>query len=320
MALFEVRDLGLEFQLANARTLKAVQNVTFSLEQGKTLGIVGESGCGKSSLARALARLHEPTSGTIQLLGKDFLKAKGQTLKDMRREIQMIFQDPYSSLDPRQTIGDAIMEPMRIYKLHENNRRAQEGACLSLLEKVGLSAVHFKKFPHEFSGGQLQRVVIARALALSPRIIIADEPVSALDVSIRAQILNLLRHLQAELGLAIIFIAHDLSLVRYMAHSVAVMYLGRFVEYGPTENVCAQPAHHYTRMLIESSLTVRAQKVQSFDLPSPLHVSQGCPFHERCPAALAICQSARPEVTHVPSSTVEVRCHAPRQGTLFIDS
>ncbi len=251
MSLLEVENLVLSFPVGHGRPVAAVNDVSFVLEEGKTLGLVGESGCGKSTLARTLLRLYTPSSGKIRLEGQNLLAAKGMQLQNLRRMIQMVFQDPFSSLDPRQTVGDAIMEPMKIFKLCETSAE-YEKRCAGLFDIVGLSQRHIRRFPHEFSGGQLQRVGIARALSLSPKIIVADEPVSALDVSIQAQILNLFQDLQREMNLALIFISHDLALIRHMSDDIAVMYKGEFVEYGNGEQVCTHPGHDYTKMLIGS--------------------------------------------------------------------
>lgn len=304
------------FSLAQRRVLKAVDDVSFTLDAGETLGLVGESGCGKTTLARALLRLYEPTAGRALVDGVDWFAMRDQKqMRATRRKMQMVFQDPFASLDPRQTVGNAVAEPMRVAGLHKS-RRETERAVEELFEKVGLSTMHIRKFPHEFSGGQLQRVGIARALALQPRVIFADEPVSALDVSIRAQVLNLFSQLQRELNLALVFISHDLSLVRYMAHRVAVMYLGRLVELGPTEEICMRPAHPYTRMLIESiphpdpsQRLFLGRKIQT-ELPSPLNVPAGCPFHPRCPHAQDICAREVPAVRRTSAGT-DVRCHFP---------
>ena len=250
-SLLDVKHVKMVFPLPGKKSFTAVDDVSFSLELGETLGIVGESGCGKSSLARTLLRLIEPQQGEIWICGENILTADRQALQKLRRQIQMVFQDPFASLDPRQTIGGAIMEPMRIYQLH-SKAAAYDQHCCRLLDTVGINPKLRGRFPHEFSGGQLQRVAIARALALSPKILVADEPVSALDVSIQAQIINLLKDLQRELGLGLVFISHDLSVVRFLAHKIAVMNHGQFVEYGLAEQVCCEPVHPYTRALISS--------------------------------------------------------------------
>lgn len=249
--LLEVRQLSVRYTLRGRSEYTAVDKVSLNLAAGETLGIVGESGCGKSTLARALLRLIEPQEGEILIDGKDILQADRRSLKEFRRHIQMVFQDPSASLDPRQTIASAIMEPMRIYRLHASEAEYAQHA-IALLEQVGLNPRLRFRFPHEFSGGQLQRVGIARALALSPRILVADEPVSSLDVSVQAQVINLFKELQEKLGLALIFISHDLSIVRFLAHRIAVMKQGRFVEYDRAENVCSSPTHPYTKALIQS--------------------------------------------------------------------
>ncbi len=250
-SLLDVRQVSVRYPLADRTGYTAVDRVSLTLDPGETLGIVGESGCGKSSLARALLRLIEPQEGEIWICGENILQADRKAVNRIRRHIQMVFQDPSASLDPRQTIASAIMEPMRIYRLHASETQYEQH-CVTLLEQVGLSPRMRFRFPHEFSGGQLQRVGIARALALSPKILVADEPVSSLDVSIQAQVINLLKELQEDLGLALIFISHDLSIVRFLAHRIAVMNQGRIVELDRAEQVCGAPAHPYTQALIRS--------------------------------------------------------------------
>ncbi|HYX36756.1 MAG TPA: ATP-binding cassette domain-containing protein [Oligoflexus sp.] len=249
--LLDVRQVSVRYPLAGRTGYTAVDRISLTLDPGETLGIVGESGCGKSSLARALLRLIEPQEGEIWICGENILQADRKAVNRIRRHIQMVFQDPSASLDPRQTIASAIMEPMRIYRLHASETQYEQH-CIKLLEQVGLSPRLRFRFPHEFSGGQLQRVGIARALALSPKILVADEPVSSLDVSIQAQVINLFKELQEELGLALIFISHDLSIVRFLAHRIAVMNQGRIVELGRAEQVCGAPTHPYTKALIRS--------------------------------------------------------------------
>ncbi len=249
--LLDVRQVSVRYRLAGRSEYTAVDKVSLTLAAGETLGIVGESGCGKSTLARTLLRLIEPQEGEILVCGKDILQADRRAIRGIRRHIQMVFQDPSASLDPRQTVASAIMEPMRIYRLHAREADYEEH-CIALMEEVGLNPRLRGRFPHEFSGGQLQRIGIARALALSPRILVADEPVSALDVSIQAQVINLFKELQEKLGLALIFISHDLSIVRFLAHRIAVMHQGRFVEHDRAEKVCSAPTHPYTKALIQS--------------------------------------------------------------------
>ncbi len=307
-----VSNLSIHFTLKNKKTLVAVDDISFSVMAGKTLGIVGESGCGKTSLAKTILRLYQATSGKVEVNGVNWLDAKNAQAKQMRRNIQMVFQDPYASLDPRQSIGSAVMEPMRAANLF-SSRTDLEDRCAWLLEHVGLSPTQMWRFPHEFSGGQLQRVGIARALALTPKVILADEPVSALDVSIRAQVLNLFRDLQREMKLALIFISHDLSLVRYMSQNIAVMYLGRIVEFGDAEEICSNPAHPYTQMLINSIPHPNPTHKLEFsnsactDLPSPMNQPSGCVFHPRCPIAKDICREKVPKETQLSNGT-KVRC------------
>ncbi len=278
-------------------TVKAVDGVSFTLRPGETLALVGESGCGKSTVGRLVMRLIEPTAGRIVLDGED-VTALGETaFRPFRRKVQLIFQDPFASLNPRMTVGEILSEPLMLHDIvpaRERRRRVGE-----LLQMVGLQPSHAARYPHEFSGGQRQRIVIARALAVEPRIVICDEPVSALDVSIRAQILNLLKELQARLGLAYVFISHDLSVVKHIADRIAVMYLGRIVETGRADEVFATPRHPYTRALL-SAIPVaspearRERRILEGDVPSPLDPPPGCHLHTRCPYAAEICQTQRP--------------------------
>jgi oligopeptide transport system ATP-binding protein len=305
--ILEVRDLVKHFPLTHGIVLKrtigaikAVDGVSFDLHRGETLGVVGESGCGKSTLAKLLMALERPTSGEVQIKGVDMAKARGAELKRMRRNIQMVMQDPYTSLNPRMTVGDIIGEPFEIHSevapKGDRRRKVQE-----LLEVVGLNPEHINRYPHQFSGGQRQRIGIARGLALQPEIIICDEPVSALDVSIQAQVMNLLERLQDEFNLAYIFIAHDLSVVRHISDRVAVMYLGKIVELGKDTAIYDRPSHPYTQALL-SAVPVpdpegreqRERIILQGDPPSPADPPSGCRFRTRCWKAQDICAQKEP--------------------------
>ncbi|MGH3026469.1 MAG: ABC transporter ATP-binding protein, partial [Gaiellaceae bacterium] len=259
----------------------AVEDISFNVRSGETLGIVGESGCGKSTTARLMLRLLDPTSGTIRFQGRDISKISQRQLRPLRREMQMIFQDPYSSLNPRKTVGQIVGAPFAIHGEKKAKSRVQE-----LLETVGLSPEHYNRYPHEFSGGQRQRIGVARALALSPKLIVCDEPVSALDVSIQAQVLNLLRNLQKDFNLTYVFISHDLSVIRQIADRIAVMYLGRIVEFGESESIYDNPKHPYTAALLSavprSTTGGRERIVLGGDVPSPIFPPAACVFHPRC--------------------------------------
>ena len=318
----EARDLVKYFPAGKSKILgrpttfvKAVDGVSLAVKKGTTLGIVGESGCGKSTLARVATRLIEPTSGSIHLDGEDITHLSGKKLQIMRRKLQIIFQDPYSSLNPRHSVGQIISGPMVIQKIvpKEGTRpRVQE-----LMEIVGLNPEHFNRYPHEFSGGQRQRIGIARALALNPSVIIADEPVSALDVSIQAQILNLLEGLQKNFGLSFIFIAHDLSVVKHIADDVAVMYLGKIVETGPSSIVYAQPAHPYTKALLSAVPVAEPTHgrnenriILTGDVPSPIDPPSGCRFRTRCWKAQDLCTQVEPALV-LDADGRSVACHFP---------
>ncbi len=302
--ILEVRDLCKYFPMGKSGWrgggqdwLKAVDGVSFDLHPGQTLGLVGESGCGKSTCARTIVGLYPPTSGTIRFKGNDLGSLSPRGWAPYRRKIQMIFQDPFASLDPRQTVGSILTEPMAIHKLGKPRDRRLRS--MQLLEAVGLNPRHLYRYPHEFSGGQRQRIGIARALALEPEVIICDEPVSALDVSIQAQVLNLLGDLQEEFGLSYIFIAHDLSVVKYISDRVAVMYLGRIVETGTVEQIFENPQHPYTKALLAAipvpDPTRRSQRVHlEGDVPSPISPPSGCHFHTRCPVAEERCSRETP--------------------------
>ena len=295
---------GIIFQRKVA-DVKAVDGVTFSIKQGETLGLVGESGCGKTTLGRAVLLLYKPTAGSITFRGQELTTMKGGTLRRMRRNMQMIFQDPYASLNPRMTVGSIIAEPLIIHGLAKDRKERQK-KVQELMETVGLNSYYANRYPHEFSGGQRQRIGIARALAVRPDFIVADEPVSALDVSIQAQIINLLEDLQNELGLTYLFIAHDLSVVRHISDRVAVMYLGKLMELTGRRELYEEPLHPYTRALLSAVPipdpaleATRERIILTGDVPSPLNPPSGCVFHTRCPLVIDQCREAVPEWRHV---------------------
>ncbi|MGD8826213.1 MAG: dipeptide ABC transporter ATP-binding protein, partial [Myxococcales bacterium] len=293
--------------------LRAVDGVTLEVMPGETLGLVGESGCGKSTLGRLLLRLHDPTSGQIDFEGTDITRLSQSELRPFRRKMQIIFQDPYSSLNPRMTVRAALAEALRVHGLVSSGSEEQHRVA-ALLERVGLRPEHMRRYPHEFSGGQRQRIGIARALAVSPRFIVADEPVSALDVSIRAQIVNLLSDLQAELGLSYLFIAHDLHVVEHVSHRVAVMYLGRVVELATAQQIYEEPRHPYTQALLSAAPVPdpdahKRRVILQGDVPSPLDPPPGCPFHPRCPIAQkGLCDREVPALRSLEPGH-EVSCH-----------
>lgn len=283
--------------LREVGSVKAVDDVSLVVRKGETLGLVGESGCGKSTLGRTLIRLYEPTAGEIDFAGKNFLKMRGEQLRLQRKNIQMIFQDPYASLDPRMTVGQIIRQPMDIHKVGTIKEREQR--VIELIELVGLRKGHVNRYPHEFSGGQRQRISIARAIALNPELVICDEPVSALDVSIQAQILNLLKDLQQKMALTYVFISHDLSVIEHVCDRVAVMYLGKIVEVATREELFANPKHPYTQALIAAIPRVghgkkKIKKSLGGEVPSPINPPSGCAFHPRCPHKMDICSSKTP--------------------------
>jgi oligopeptide transport system ATP-binding protein len=314
---FPVRK-GILLQREVAR-VHAVDDVSIELRAGETLGLVGESGCGKSTLARCIARLYPLTSGTVVFEGQDISRLSRRKLRPVRRELQMVFQDPYASLNPRKRVGTIISNPLRIHK--RGNRKQVKSRVAELLELVGLSPEHINRYPHEFSGGQRQRIGVARALALRPRLIIADEPVSALDVSIRAQVINLLDDLQDELHLTYIFIAHDLGVVRHVSDRIAVMYLGKIVEVSPGEELYKRPIHPYTEALLSAvpipdpDLAIdRQQIVLEGDVPSPITPPSGCRFHPRCRYATEICTQQEPPLVEHGSGGHLAACHNPLDG------
>lgn len=287
------------FFMREVAQVKAVEDVNFVVRRGETLGLVGESGCGKSTLGRTLIRLYEPTAGTIQFDGSNFLNLSGEELRKKRRDIQMIFQDPYASLDTRMTVGQIIEEPFKIHGLLGHQER--QTRVKQLLELVGLKASHVNRYPHEFSGGQRQRISIARAVALEPKLIICDEPVSALDVSIQAQVLNLLKDLQERLNLTYIFISHDLSVIEHVCDRIAVMYLGRIVELSTRDELFNNPLHPYTRALMSSIPTIgtgkkKMSKILTGEIPSPINPPSGCAFHPRCPHKIKECSEVLPQL------------------------
>lgn len=328
--VLEGRDLVKYFPAGSTRwlnrptgTVQAVDGVSFVLRRGTTLGIVGESGCGKSTLARVITRLLDPSSGSLHLDGRDVTHLSGRELRDFRRRVQIIFQDPYSSLNPRHSVGQIISLPMRVQGVHPaqgEKQRVQE-----LMEMVGLNPEHYNRYPHEFSGGQRQRIGIARALSLNPEVLVADEPVSALDVSIQAQILNLMQRLQRELGLSYVFIAHDLSVVRRISDDVGVMYLGKVVESGPAEELYASPRHPYTKTLLSAvpiADPIRARGHQRIilegEVPSPIDPPSGCRFRTRCWKAVDRCAVEEPRLLGADGGSSEsgrqVACHFPEES------
>jgi dipeptide transport system ATP-binding protein len=279
--------------------VRALNGVSFTLAAGRTLAVVGESGCGKSTLARLLTMIETPTAGALSIDGIDVTQVDAGARRELRRTVQIVFQNPYGSLNPRQTVGDALEEPLLVHGA--GNADERRGAMHEMLRRVGLRAEHADRYPHMFSGGQRQRIAIARALMLRPRVLVLDEPVSALDVSIRAQVLNLLAELQGEFGVAYVFISHDLAVVRHVADDVLVMYLGRAVEQGPAREVFARPRHPYTQALLSATPTVNAalrreRILLKGELPSPLTPPPGCVFHTRCPWAQARCRESVPEL------------------------
>jgi oligopeptide/dipeptide ABC transporter ATP-binding protein len=318
MPLLEVKNVKVHFPVKHGlfsrvrEFVKAVDDVSFSVEPGETLGLVGESGCGKTTLARAIVRLVEPTAGSVLLNGEDITRMSGSVLRARRRKFQMIFQDPYGSLNPRMTVEQIVGEALDIHKL-AGSKLARQKRIAELLAAVGLDPIHAQRYPHEFSGGQRQRIGIARALAVEPELIICDEPVSALDVSVQAQIINLLQDLQQQRGIAYLFIAHDLAVVEHISHRVMVMYLGKIVETADAKILIREPQHPYTQALISAvpevdPETKRRRIVLPGDVPSPIHPPSGCPFHPRCPIAEARCKTEVPGLREV-AKHHQAACH-----------
>lgn len=287
------------------QTVKAVDDVSFTLGEGETFGLVGESGCGKSTLGRTLVKIYPATEGKILYRGRDISKFNKAEEKEFRKEVQMIFQDPYASLNPRMTVGEIIKEPMEIHGILGNGKEREERAA-ELLKTVGLKPDHIRRYPHEFSGGQRQRISIARTLALNPKFIICDEPISALDVSIQAQIINLLKEIQNRMGISYLFVAHDLSMVNYISDRIGVMYLGHLVEVGEANALYNNPLHPYTKALLSAipipdpDVAKERQRIKlEGELPTPINPPAGCPFKGRCPMASEECGKARPEMRKV---------------------
>ena len=306
-SLLDVRDLKMHFPVnkgiiiqRQVGAVKAVDGVNFTVKRGETLGLVGESGCGKSTTGRAILQLYKPTSGEVIFNGTDLTKLRGEDMRKMRRKVQMIFQDPYASLNPRMTVGDIIGEPLKVHNLR-HGKTAVNGRVQELLELVGLNPYFINRYPHEFSGGQRQRIGVARALAVEPEFIVCDEPVSALDVSIQAQVINLLEELQDKLGLTYLFIAHGLAVVKHISDRVAVMYLGKVVELAEGKKLYSQPMHPYTQALLSAvpipdpTIEKRRKRIiLEGDVPSPLNPPSGCRFHTRCPIAIDQCKVEEP--------------------------
>lgn len=314
-AVLKVENLKVHFPVKGGlftkkQVVKAVDGVSFEIYPKETFGLVGESGCGKSTTGRAIVKLYEPTSGTVYYHGEDVTKIKGSHLAEFRRNVQMIFQDPYASLNPRMTVGEIIREPMDIHHIF-NTKEEREQRVRELLDIVGLKPDHIRRYPHEFSGGQRQRIGIARTLALNPQFIICDEPISALDVSIQAQVINLLEHIQKEMGISYLFIAHDLSMVKHISDRIGVMYLGNLVEIGDSDDVYHRPLHPYTQALLSAvpipdPCVAREKKriVLEGELPSPLETPSGCVFRTRCPNATERCAKEKPGMVNVGKRTV----------------
>ncbi|MBP3617307.1 MAG: ATP-binding cassette domain-containing protein [Lachnospiraceae bacterium] len=314
--LLEVKNLKQHFDVPNgflkSLKLKAVDDVTFEIKEGETLGLVGESGCGKTTVGRTILQLYKPTAGEVWFDG-NLIKSK-KSIEEFRKQAQMVFQDPYSSLDPRMTVSDIIGEPLDVHKMY-GNKKEREEKILHLMSLVGLNSEHATRYAHEFSGGQRQRIGIARALAVDPKFIVCDEPVSALDVSIQAQVVNMFEDLQEQLGLTYLFIAHDLLVVKHISTRIAVMYLGKLIEIGPSNELYHHPIHPYTQSLL-SAVPIPDPKIAranerihlSGDVPSPLHMPSGCPFRTRCPRATEKCAEVMPELKEMAPGH-KVACH-----------
>lgn len=318
--LLEVRDLKKYFPIKGgifSRTVanvKAVEDLTFNIAPGQVVGLVGESGSGKTTAGRSILRLIEPTSGEVRFEGTDITKLNKSQMREFRKEMQIIFQDPFASLNPRMTVGDIIGEALTIHNLARG--KAKEERVADLLERVGLSPAHMRRYPHEFSGGQRQRIGIARALAVDPKFIVADEPVSALDVSIQAQVVNLLQDLKEELGLTLLFIAHDLAVVEYISDKVIVMYLGRIMEIAPAKELYANPVHPYTEALLSAvpipDPTLKRERILlQGDIPSPINPPSGCVFRTRCPIATKECGEVVPPLEEVSPGHLKACIHRP---------
>ena len=314
--ILEVQGLTKYFDAAKGKKVHAVENVSFTLERGETLGIVGESGCGKSSMGRTILKIHDVTGGKIIFDGVDITKFNNKQMGPYRKRMQMIFQDPYASLNPRMTVGEIIEEPMVIHKMGTSAER--KAIVQELIQTVGLKPDHIRRYPFEFSGGQRQRIGIARALALNPEFIVCDEPISALDVSIQAQVINLLEKLQHERGFSYLFIAHDLEMVHHISHKIGVMYLGNMVEFGTSDDVYKHPLHPYTKALISASpipdpeqAKAKQRIILEGEVPSPLDPPKGCPFAARCQYCTERCKSEKPQTYEVGAKKVSCFLYEP---------
>lgn len=320
--ILEVQGLTKYFDAAHGKKVHAVENVSFTLARGETLGIVGESGCGKSSMGRTILKIHPSTKGKIIFDGNDITNLSVKQMLPYRRRMQMIFQDPYASLNPRMTVGEIIEEPMIIHNMGTSKDRKQ--IVQDLIQTVGLKPDHIRRYPHEFSGGQRQRIGIARALALNPEFIVCDEPISALDVSIQAQVINLLEKLQHERGFSYLFIAHDLEMVHHISHKIGVMYLGNMVEFGTSDEVYKHPLHPYTKALISASpipdpIQAKEKKriILEGEVPSPLDPPKGCPFAARCRYCSEECKSKKPEYYTLGERKVACNLYSPEKLAIY---